>query len=296
LAFSADGDIAVIECKLAANQEIKRKVVGQILEYGAYLWGMTYEEVDDRIYGRIGRRLADLVGDAAEAESWDEEAFRGNVATALEKGSLILLIAVDQINEELARTIQFINGCAQSAFSFSALEMRRFQAGEIDMLVPHVHGVPARVKPASTSKKGKPWTEERFFDQARVSLPSPAVQVIRDLYGWSVEKADHIKWGTGVEKGSFSFHCHRDGKLYSVFSVLTDGQLWINYNSLSAKLPEEALHQFHNSLHEIPGFRHIPADFAKWPVVWIENALVGQPEAVAQFKIAVAGLVEQIHS
>jgi hypothetical protein len=32
LAFSADGDVAVVECKLAANQEIRRKVVGQILE------------------------------------------------------------------------------------------------------------------------------------------------------------------------------------------------------------------------------------------------------------------------
>jgi hypothetical protein len=35
LAFSAQGDIALIECKLAANQEIKRKVIGQILEYAA---------------------------------------------------------------------------------------------------------------------------------------------------------------------------------------------------------------------------------------------------------------------
>ena len=70
LAFNADGDVAVIECKLAANQEIRRKVVGQILEYGAYLWGMTYEEVDERIYQRTGRRLADLVGEAADTGDW----------------------------------------------------------------------------------------------------------------------------------------------------------------------------------------------------------------------------------
>lgn len=38
LAFSPQGDIALIECKLAANQESKRKVIGQILEYAAYLW------------------------------------------------------------------------------------------------------------------------------------------------------------------------------------------------------------------------------------------------------------------
>ena len=35
LAFSADGDISIIECKLATNPESKRKVMGQILEYAA---------------------------------------------------------------------------------------------------------------------------------------------------------------------------------------------------------------------------------------------------------------------
>lgn len=38
LAFSAEGGIAIIECKLATNPEIKRKVIGQILEYASYLW------------------------------------------------------------------------------------------------------------------------------------------------------------------------------------------------------------------------------------------------------------------
>ena len=32
LAFSARGDVAIIECKLASNPEVKRKVIGQILD------------------------------------------------------------------------------------------------------------------------------------------------------------------------------------------------------------------------------------------------------------------------
>src|SRR5438132_11576476 len=39
-----DGNIAIIETKLDSNQEIKRKVIGQILEYAAYLWKMPYGE------------------------------------------------------------------------------------------------------------------------------------------------------------------------------------------------------------------------------------------------------------
>jgi hypothetical protein len=36
-AFSPQGDIAIIECKLAANPEITRRVIGQILEHAAYM-------------------------------------------------------------------------------------------------------------------------------------------------------------------------------------------------------------------------------------------------------------------
>jgi len=52
LAFNSQGDIVVVECKLAANQEIKRRVIAQVLEYGAYLWKMSYDELNKRIFSR----------------------------------------------------------------------------------------------------------------------------------------------------------------------------------------------------------------------------------------------------
>ena len=70
LAFSARGDIVVVECKLAANVEIKRKVIAQVLEYGAYLWGMSYEDLNQRIFQRTSRNLAELAGGAAGDPEW----------------------------------------------------------------------------------------------------------------------------------------------------------------------------------------------------------------------------------
>ena len=294
LAFTAEGDVAVIECKLAANQEIRRKVVGQILEYGAYLWGMSYEEVDERVYQRSGRRLADLVGEAVDGAEWDEEAFRHNVAEALAAGRFCLIVAVDEINDELARTVRFLNGCAQSAFSFSALEMRRFQEGESEMLVPHVYGAPSVAKPPSASRR-RQWNRDEFFEAARARLSIGAVRAIEDLYEWSTRQADRIKWGTGTTRGSFSFHYLQNGTVCSVFSVLTDGELWINYNSLSLKVSPEVLQAFHRALHGIAGLSHIPADFGKWPVARVEEAFAGQPEALAKFKAAVEVLGKRIH-
>src|SRR4051794_35475938 len=38
-----DGAITLVECKLKANPEIRRHVIGQILAYAATLWELSYE-------------------------------------------------------------------------------------------------------------------------------------------------------------------------------------------------------------------------------------------------------------
>ena len=140
LAFSPEGDIAIIECKLAKNPESKRKVIGQILEYAAYLWQMDYDELNSRIQSKRGKSLSELVREVIERENlegeWDEEVFRNGVKQTLESGSFILIIVVDEINDELRRIIRYVNECSKSAFSLHALEMRRFKADKIEVLVP----------------------------------------------------------------------------------------------------------------------------------------------------------------
>ena len=43
----ASGDITVVECKLAANPEIRRRVVGQLLAYSSAIWQMSFADFDD---------------------------------------------------------------------------------------------------------------------------------------------------------------------------------------------------------------------------------------------------------
>ena len=120
VAFNPNGDIAIIECKLARNTEIKRKVIGQILEYAAYLWQMTYKELDARIQDKLQLSLVELVGTSV-TEDWDQVQFRKSVEKSLSTGSFILIIVVDEINDELKRIIRYINECSQSTFSLHAL-------------------------------------------------------------------------------------------------------------------------------------------------------------------------------
>src|SRR6266545_453398 len=102
------GAITVVECKLKANSEIRREVVGQVLAYASMLWGRSYEEFDAAFALIAGKPLADCVA-ALNPDAWDEEMFRVNVADNLAKGRFRLIIVVDKITDELKRIVQYLN-------------------------------------------------------------------------------------------------------------------------------------------------------------------------------------------
>jgi hypothetical protein len=286
LAFSSDGEIAVVECKLSENTEIKRKVIAQLLEYGAYLWGMTYAELDGLVLHRTNQNLAELVSKAAGDPSWDENEFRSRIQTNLEQGGFILIIAVDEMNEELTRTIRFLNACGNPNFTFTSLEMRRFQKDATEILVPHLFelGIPTNT---SSGGKRKQWTEARFFETIDEKLSTEVAGVIRDLYTWSKSKADRIWFGIGEETGSFTYHYLLNGKTVSVFSVYTNGRVILNYGWLSQAVNSDEMQWFHQALISIPTFQSVPADFKRWPSIQIEQTLIKRPDDLAQFKAVV---------
>lgn len=187
LAFSADGDIAIIECKLAANPESKRKVIGQILEYASYLWRMSYTEVDRRVQKLKGKGLVELIGEAVAGE-WDRANFEEGITQSLEKGSFTLIIVVDEINEELRRIIRYVNECGKSAFSLHALEVRRFQAAGIEILVPQLYGLSVKPSVPREDKRRK-WTKEEFFKTLRQNVEPGTVAIVESLYEWEIGRA-----------------------------------------------------------------------------------------------------------
>ncbi len=276
LAFSADGDIAIIECKLAANPESRRKVIGQILEYASYLWGMSYREVDSQVERLKGKSLTELIEEAVAGE-WDRANFEEGITQSLANGSFTLIIVVDEINDELRRIIRYINECSKSIFSLHALEVHRFQAGGIQILVPQLHGL--SVKPSvPKDEKRRKWTKEEFFETLQGNIEPDVIAIVEDLYEWAEDTADRVWLGTGVETGSFTFHYLKEGRTISVFTVYTNGKMTLNYGWLSSHVENDILQEFHRKITEIPTFRHIPADFSKWPPIRVADAFKGSEE------------------
>lgn len=146
-----EGSITIIECKLAANREVRRMVVGQLLEYAAHLWQMTYERFDEmccRAEKWQTQRLADVMQGRVKAMGveWAEEPFRAGLEANLKEGSFTLIIAVDRINDELRRIIEYLNSRGAGAPRVAVLEIQQFEEGDTQLLVPQVFGT-TRVPP-----------------------------------------------------------------------------------------------------------------------------------------------------
>ncbi len=264
LGFSPEGEIAVIECKLANNPEIKRKVIGQVLEYGAALWGMSYEAFDQKIQDRTGKPLAELVQDKVDAPEWDEEQFRVNIEDNLKQGNFILVIVVDEINDTLTRIIHFLNACGSPNFSFAALEMRRFQSGDVEILLPKVDG---DYRPPSQRSSGirRIWDKESLLKDAEEKLKPEAYDLLDDLLTFTEKHAPGgIGFGSGKDKGSFTYYCTRGGVRASIFSVYSNGDISINLGAMEKIFAPEEIGEFQIKLANIPALRSIEESDKYW--------------------------------
>ncbi|MDP3062855.1 MAG: hypothetical protein Q8O40_06560 [Chloroflexota bacterium] len=287
LAFSGTGEIAIIECKRASNPEVKREVIGQTLEYAASLWHMSYEDLDARISGKNKQSLAETIKELAP--DFEEVAFRARVKEVLETGAFVLVIVVDQMNDDLRNTIQYLNACSASAFSIHALEMQVFLGDGVEVAVPELYG--QAVRPRAHRER---WDFEKFKNAISQHSDGKLTEAACRLYDWSTKAADRVYWGTGRQYGSFTFHYVKGGRTISVFSVYTEGKLYLNYGWLVNQIPPDLLKEFHTRLTAISAFRNVPEDFKKWPGVGFKTLF--NNEDFELFKSTVQWLGDRLKS
>jgi len=81
LGIDTDGVIAVCECKLASNSGARREVLGQVLEYGGQLCGMSFRDFRARVEARLGGNLFEAMAKIASEEEWDATSGRTSSPT-----------------------------------------------------------------------------------------------------------------------------------------------------------------------------------------------------------------------
>ena len=144
-----DGMPTLVEVKRATNRQIRREVVGQMLEYAANAlehWPPErLRSSFERKHGPRSELLLRHLEVGAEAELDDKavservESFWTSVIKRIEKRELRLVFVADELPIELVRIIEYL-GQTLSGTEVLGVEVRQYKGDGHDVLVPRVVG------------------------------------------------------------------------------------------------------------------------------------------------------------
>ena len=138
LLIDQDAIPTLVEAKRSSNSQIRREIVGQMMDYAAHAtqtWSAA--EIRQAFEERAAdpnAELAKLLGEEADAEE-----FWLKVETNLRAKHLRLLFVADGIPEELTRVVEFLNE-QMPGIEVLAVEIKQFKGVSGTTLVPRVIG------------------------------------------------------------------------------------------------------------------------------------------------------------
>lgn len=215
---SVTGSLTVVECKLHTNPQIRREIVGQLFAYGSALWGMRYQDFDQRWRHKNEMGLADHVAkEAGQHElAFERESFVAAVSANLQAGRFTLLVAVDVITDELRRIIEYLSAHTVADVDVEALELGYVADGDVEILVPQVYGLELAERKSATARTSHQWDEETFF----AALP-PDESITRPAHAlitWAADQRLRVVGTTTIAAG-LSWHLDAHGSDYTLFTA-----------------------------------------------------------------------------
>jgi hypothetical protein len=271
-AVSPSGGLTVVECKLRANSEIRRSVVGQVLAYASGLWRLSYEELDAAFAMRAGRSMTDVLGDrtAKAGGDFSPEVFRTAVTRNLAVGSLRPVIAVDEITDELKRIIEFVNDRTLADLEVLALELGYMAHGGVEILVPTAYGQEA-VRRKATDAARRKWDEQSLLAAIEENCSPPAAAALRAVYEHARGHARRTSfyWGEG-QYPSVTAWFDVSGKKVPVWNIYTapHGKTvfaitfeWIHQRGKG--VPADVVALLADRMRQLPGVAPLYVDLAE---------------------------------
>ena len=143
LLLDQDARPTLVEVKRGDNPEIRRRVVGQMLDYAAHAtryWSAAgiRETFEANAGNEATAQLTELLGDDSEPDEDAYEAFWERVDKNLGDENIRLLFVADDIPDDLANVVGFLNRHMAPRVEVLAVELKQFRGEGIRTLVPRV--------------------------------------------------------------------------------------------------------------------------------------------------------------
>lgn len=267
LGVDADGEIYIIETKLAKNAD-KRRIIAQALDYGAAIWGnpaellARAEELDWR------RRMLEFLGGDENALS----ALLAAVERNAQAGRFWFVILMDQLDDGLRELISFVNRSSQ--FKVLGVELDFYTHDGFEIVIPKLYGGESANDPTSPTPGGVPrkrkWDESSFFVVAEERFGADLSSRLKEIHDRSKTLGGVI---SGTDKTFFVTFALASKP---IFSASGDRGVEIQFEPLDKENPTYSRKL--RKLLEVSSFLK-PSDPQKYPRISVS----GVPSRVSEF-------------
>jgi len=264
LFLDQDGIPTLVEVKQSTNTDIRRKVVGQMLDYAAnavVYWPV--EEIKSKFSATCRERDIDpdetLRGFLPDLDDHGE--FWQKVKANLHDGKIRMLFVADKIPPELRRIVEFLNSQMYQA-EVLAVEIKQYTGQGQKSLIPRVLGQTEEATAKKEVRTGLQWNEKTFFQELESKRGSTETEIARKILEWSKGKFSRVWWGEGKHDGSFVPVLDHNNISYYLITVWTYGKVEIQFQWLKTRPPfdnELKRKELLDKLNQIPGI-NLPGD------------------------------------
>jgi len=259
LFLDQDATPTLVEVKRSSNTDIRRKIVGQMLDYAAN--AVVYWPIDEirsmfeATCSKQGVDPQEKLEDFLDAND-DPDSFWQKARTNLQGGKIRMLFVADEIPAELRRIVEFLNSQMDRA-EVLAVEIKQFIGQNQRSLVPRVIGQTEEATTKKIIRAGKQWDAESFFQDLELKRGHEEVEIAREIMKRVEGKLPISWWGRGNNNGSFFPILDHKGISYYPISIWSNGKVVIQFQHLKKKPPfdsESKRRELMDRLNRIPGF------------------------------------------
>ena len=212
LFLDQDGIPTLVEVKRGSNAQVRREVVGQLLDYAAIATSsLNVRDIQAALSSNRSSADSELKNFLGEDSNIEE--FWQRVQSNLERGQLRLIVLADSIPAELRRVVEFLNRQMNPA-EFLAVEVKQ-------------------------------WDEPMFMAAIEENTSEEVRSLAEQLLRWITPQVTYIFWGQG-QKNSCFIPTIRKGKVdYQVCRVNSDGVFVFRFDWLNKKPPFDEIGRAH---------------------------------------------------
>ncbi|WP_431245325.1 hypothetical protein [Leifsonia xyli] len=157
--LSDEGELTLVECKLAANPQVRREVIGQVLDYASRIWRMDVDAFE-----QTWKRAEKNERSPFEQLNDDSGRIRAALQDNLTAGRFNLVLAVDDLNFDVKRIVEFLNAVTMPTTSVIVVEFTRARESGVEILIPTSYGSElAEVKKRQPGAARRTWKVEDFL-------------------------------------------------------------------------------------------------------------------------------------